>query len=87
MLFSIGAWVSEIANLRRSIYTCNRVDKDISTYYARHIFTTTAIRNGAKMELIQESLSHHSLSTTQNYWAGFEDDVKQEIADKLMDFA
>jgi site-specific recombinase XerD len=63
------------------------LDTDISTYYARHTFTTTAIRNGAKMELIQESLGHHSLSTTQNYWAGFEDDVKQEIADKLMDFA
>jgi len=42
---------------------------------------------GAKMELIQESLGHHSLATTQNYWAGFEEDVKQEIADKLMDFA
>jgi len=27
------------------------------------------------------------LNTTQNYWAGFEDDVKQEIADKLMDFS
>eukprot|EP01037_Dinobryon_pediforme_P018687 gene18687-18987_t len=63
------------------------LDTDISTYYARHTFTTTAIRNGAKMELIQESLGHHSLSTTQNYWAGFEDDVKQEIANKLMDFA
>jgi integrase/recombinase XerD len=63
------------------------LDTDISTYYARHTFTTSAIRNGAKMELIQESLGHRSLNTTQNYWAGFEDDVKQEIADKLMDFS
>jgi integrase/recombinase XerD len=62
------------------------LDADISTYYARHSFTTAAIRNGAKMELIQESLGHRSLNTTQNYWAGFEDNVKQEIADKLMDF-
>lgn len=63
------------------------LDTDISTYYARHTFTTAAIRNGAKMEFVQESLGHHSMATTQNYWAGFEDDVKQEIADKLMDFA
>lgn len=63
------------------------LDEGITTYYARHTFTTSAIRNGAKMELIQESLGHHSLSTTQNYWAGFEDEVKQGIADKLMDFA
>jgi integrase/recombinase XerD len=62
------------------------LDGNISTYYARHSFTTAAIRNGAKMEMIQESLGHHSLNTTQNYWAGFEDNVKQEIADKLMDF-
>lgn len=58
----------------------------ITTYSARHTFTTSAIRNGAKMELIQESLGHHSLATTQNYWAGFEDNVKQEIAEKLMNF-
>jgi len=63
------------------------LDTDISTYYARHTFTTSAIRNGAKMELVQESLGHRSLNTTQSYWAGFEDDVKQEIADKLMDFS
>lgn len=58
----------------------------ITTYSARHTFTTSAIRNGAKMELIQESLGHHNLATTQNYWAGFEDNVKQGIAEKLMDF-
>ncbi|MET3979018.1 integrase/recombinase XerD [Mucilaginibacter sp. UYP25] len=71
-----------IQNLAKDL----ELDADISTYYARHSFTTAAIRNGAKMELIQESLGHRSLNTTQNYWAGFEDNVKQEIADKLMDF-
>ena len=60
--------------------------EDISTYSARHSYTTVAIRNGATMEYIQESLGHQSMSTTQNYWGGFEESVKTEIANKLMDF-
>ncbi|ARS36803.1 tyrosine-type recombinase/integrase [Pontibacter actiniarum] len=59
---------------------------DISTYWARHSFATNAIRNGASMEMIQESLGHNDLKTTLNYWGGFEDAVKREIADKLMEF-
>ena len=59
---------------------------DISTYWARHSFTTTAIRNGASLELIQESLGHQDKKTTMNYWGGFEDSVKRGISEKLMDF-
>lgn len=62
------------------------ITEDLSTYWARHSYTTTAIRNGASMEYIQESLGHQSISTTQNYWAGFEQHVKADIANKLMDF-
>lgn len=59
------------------------LDADISTFYSRKSFATAAIHNGARMELIQESLGHRSLNTTQNYWASFEDNVKQKIADKV----
>jgi integrase/recombinase XerD len=62
------------------------VDEDISTYWARHSFTTMAIRNGAPMEYIQESLGHQDMKTTMNYWSGFEDKVKREVAEKLMEF-
>jgi integrase/recombinase XerD len=63
-----------------------KLPEEISTYYARHSFATNAIRNGASMEMIQESLGHSNLKTTLNYWGGFEDDIKREIAGKLMDF-
>lgn len=59
---------------------------NISTYWARHSFATNAIRNGASMEMIQESLGHSDMKTTLNYWGGFEENVKREIADKLMEF-
>ena len=62
------------------------VEEGISTYWARHIYTTNAIRSGASMEYIQESLGHQNLSTTMNYWGGFEENVKRDIAEKLMDF-
>jgi site-specific recombinase XerD len=60
--------------------------EEISTYWARHSFATNAIRNGASLEMIKESLGHNDLKTTLNYWGGFEDNVKREIADKLMEF-
>lgn len=62
------------------------LSEEISTYWARHSFTTMAIRNGASMEMIQESLGHNDLKTTMNYWGGFEEAAKREIADKLLDF-
>lgn len=59
---------------------------DISTYWARHTFSTLAIRNGASMEFVSEALNHSNIKTTQNYIAGFEDDVKKEFAQQLMNF-
>jgi integrase/recombinase XerD len=62
------------------------VNPDISTYFARHSFTTISVQNGASLEFIQESLGHSSMTTTMNYWGGFTDNVKKGNADKLMDF-
>ena len=62
------------------------IDSAISTYWARHSFTTMAIRGGASMEYIQESLGHQDMKTTMNYWSGFEEKVKREVAEKLMEF-
>ena len=61
------------------------VDPGISTYWARHSFTTIAIHSGMSMEYVQDSLGHSNIATTMNYWKGFEINVKKEMADKLMD--
>ena len=60
--------------------------KDISSYWARHSFATTSIRKGASMELMQESLGHKDIKTTQAYFDGFEDETKKELSKNLMDF-
>ncbi len=60
---------------------------NISYYWARHSYATNAVRQGASMEFIQESLGHTDTKTTQSYFAGFEEKAKKEIANKLMDFS
>lgn len=59
---------------------------EISTYWARHTFSTMAIRNGASMEFVSEALNHSDIKTTQNYMAGFTDEVKKEFSQNIMNF-
>jgi integrase/recombinase XerD len=60
--------------------------KDISVYFARHTFSTMAIRNGATIEFISNALGHTDIKTTQSYFAGFEDKKLKEFAENLMNF-
>lgn len=64
----------------------NKLPKDISTYWARHSFTTNAVRNGKPLEFIQESLGHNDINTTKRYFAGFDDKERKEFSKSLMDF-
>ncbi|KPM50016.1 tyrosine-type recombinase/integrase [Jiulongibacter sediminis] len=59
---------------------------ELSTYWARHSMATKALRDGRSLEFIQESLGHENLKTTQNYIAGFENEVKKDFAESLMNF-
>lgn len=70
----------------KNLCKANGLPEQISTYWARHSFATNAVRNGATMEFISESLGHGDLKTTQGYFAGFDSDTKKEFANKLMDF-
>lgn len=70
-----------ILNLAKS---CG-IEEKISTYWARHTFATNAIIQGESMEFVSEALQHSNLTTTRGYFAGFENEKKKEISDKLMD--
>lgn len=59
------------------------IDKNITTYFARHSFATVLKKHGMSPLFISESLGHSSLKTTQNYLDSFEDEQKKEIADVL----
>ena len=60
--------------------------EEISTYWARHTFATHVIRGGANMEFVKEAFGHQNITTTQNYFAGFEDEAKKKIVENLLKF-
>ena len=71
----------------KSLAIANDLPSEISSYWARHSFATFAINHGgASMELVQESLGHKSIKTTQNYFAGFTTDVKKQLSESLLNF-
>jgi len=70
----------------KQLCKANQLPENISTYWARHSFTTSAVRKGATMEFVQESLGHENITTTQNYFAGFDSETKKEFADSLLNF-
>ncbi|MES2893371.1 MAG: site-specific integrase [Bacteroidota bacterium] len=62
------------------------IDQDVTTYAARHSFSTVLQRSGVSTEFISEALGHSNVKTTANYLAGFEDDSKREHAKALTAF-
>ncbi len=62
------------------------IQKPITTYYARHSFSTVLKRSGASIQEISEALGHKSISTTRSYLDGFEDGSKKQMAKALTNF-
>lgn len=86
----------ELAKVKQATKTINKyikrigeklkIDKNISTYTARHSYATVLKRAGVSIEFISESLGHKDLKTTQSYLDSFEDDVKKENSKLLIKF-
>ena len=70
----------------KRIGTTLEIEVDIKTYSARHSFATILKRSGASTEFIGESLGHKNNKTTENYLDSFEDEMKLEFQNKLLDF-
>lgn len=62
------------------------LDKKVTTYTARHTFSTVLKRSGASVEFIQEALGHTDKSTTEAYLDSFEEDTKKNFTRKLLEF-
>lgn len=82
----IGNFVRSINQNIKKLAATVGVDENISYQWARHTWATQALNNSASIELIGESLGHSSIKTTQNYLAGFNAEIKKELAKKMMNF-
>jgi integrase/recombinase XerD len=60
------------------------LDKEVTTYFARHSFATILKNSGASYELIGELLGHGSTQTTRSYLDGFEQDTIHKQTDVLI---
>jgi integrase/recombinase XerD len=63
-----------------------KISKPITTYTARHSFSTVLKRSGAPMEYISESLGHSSFQTTENYLDSFENESRKQYSNLLTQF-
>ncbi|MBI0401364.1 site-specific integrase [Cyclobacterium marinum] len=59
------------------------INKNVTTYYARHSFATVLKRSGAKIEMISELLGHSSVDVTESYLDSFEKEQIQKETDVL----
>jgi len=76
-----------INNHMKNIAEKLNIKANVTTYTARHSFSTVLRNSGASIEAISEALGHNSIKTTQNYLAGFEDDAKRKLAAELTNFS
>lgn len=60
--------------------------KPVTTYTARHSFSTVLKRSGAPLEYISESLGHSSFQTTENYLDSFENESRRQYSNLLTKF-
>lgn len=70
----------------RRIAKKTEIEKNVTTYTARHSFSTVLKRSGASTEFISEALGHTDIKTTESYLDSFENDIKRTFAEKLTAF-
>lgn len=62
------------------------MEENITTYWARHSYSTILKNSGASTEFISEQLGHSSTKVTSGYLDSFEDDQRDNMAKKLVAF-
>lgn len=61
------------------------INKQVTSYFARHSYATILRNSGAPTAFISESLGHTNIKTTASYLDSFESDTKKEWAKALLD--
>jgi integrase/recombinase XerD len=60
------------------------INENITTYWARHSYSTILKRAGTPIEFISEQLGHQDTKTTKSYLDGFEDEQREKYSKKLI---
>jgi integrase len=76
-----------INNNMKKIATELKINKEVTTYFARHSFATVLRNDGASIGFISSALGQGSEKVTQNYLAGFELEAIHKATEALTAFA
>lgn len=76
--------IRSINHHMKSIGEVLEIPKKITTYTARHTFSTVLKRSGASIEFISESLGHTNIITTEHYLDSFDDSEKEKWSKALL---
>lgn len=81
----------EIKNLRsvtnkwmKNIAEALKINKPITTYYARHSYITNQVRAGEPIQNVSESAGHANIRTTMYYYKGATDETLKRMANNLL---
>jgi len=80
---AIKSFTRNINKHMKAISIDLKFEVPLSTYYARHSFSTFLKREGVSIEVISEALGHSSVNTTRNYLDSFNDDTISKTGNLL----
>lgn len=86
IVLKVASAVDFINNNIKAVAKLAGVNKNITTYTARHSWATVLKRAGVSTEYISEGLGHSDIGTTENYLDSFESDKLFENAALLTNF-
>ncbi len=69
----------------KEIASIQGIDKNITSYVARHSYATIMKYIGVSTDIISESMGHANLDVTNSYLKEFENDIIDDANDKLLD--
>jgi integrase len=76
-----------INNNMKKIATELKINKEVTTYFARHSFATVLKNSGASISYISEAFDHSSEKVTQSYLAGLDIETIHKTTEALTAFA
>lgn len=83
---AVQQFVKQINKYMQRIGEKLKIDKQITTYVARHSFVTKLISEGGTLMEIKSMTGHKSITTTEGYVGSIEDDRLKKITSRLLNF-
>lgn len=84
---TVTQFVKQINKYIRRIGEKLEIEKDITTYVARHSFITKLLAEGGTLLDAKEMAGHTSITTTEGYVGSIEDDRIKNITNRLSQFS